>query len=478
MKGQLYRSGGWHDALDGASFAVHNPANGAQVGQAARATVRDVELALDAAEAAFAGWAARPAKERAAFLHKIRQGILDRKEQLARQITQEEGKPLSEALGEVYYTANFFEFFAEETVRQLGEILPSPQADRELWVLKQPIGITVAITPWNYPMAMIGRKLAPALGAGCPVIVKPAEETPGCAAMLFEVMHDVGLPPGVVGLLTGEPELIGERLLRDPRVRKITFTGSTAVGKLIMRQAAENIASVSLELGGNAPFIVFDDADLDVAVRGIMSCKFRNAGEICVAANRFLVQDGIYDALVERLTDETVKMRAGDGLTEGVTLGPLINAQGLEKVEAHVSDALAHGARVVSGGRRLVEDGLSQGAFYAPTVLTDVTSEMRVWHEETFGPIAPLTRFHTEEEAFALANDTVFGLAAYAFTKDLGRALRAQQNLEFGMVGINDPVPSLAQVPIGGMKQSGIGREGGRQGIEDFLELKYVSVRF
>ncbi|PSR22484.1 MAG: succinate-semialdehyde dehydrogenase (NADP(+)) [Sulfobacillus acidophilus] len=471
---QLYIDGQWTDGSEGRRFSVDNPATGELMGRAIDASAADVDAAISAAERASKGWASTFVAQRAEILTKIYEDLMAHQDELARLLTEEEGKSLKEARSEVAYGARFFRFYASDVWRIEGDTLPQPGPDRAVWTTKVPIGVTVLITPWNYPLAMICRKMAPALAAGCPVIVKPAEQTPLVAARLFEVLAAAGLPAGVVNLVTGDPNRIGPLLLEDARVRKISFTGSTAVGQVILRHAASHIASVSLELGGNAPFIVFDDVDLDQVVEAILSCKFRNAGQICVAANRIYVQRNILSALGERLGQAVTQLRVGDGLEADTVIGPLINQEAVEKVTSHVQNAVGAGARVVVGGQTLQRPGY----FYAPTVLTDVHESMQLALEETFGPVAPLFAFDSEEEVFERANRTKFGLAAYVFTRDLGRAMRAAAALEFGMVGINDPVPSLAEVPIGGMKESGLGREGGHEGLAEFLETKYVSVRW
>jgi succinate-semialdehyde dehydrogenase/glutarate-semialdehyde dehydrogenase len=471
---QLYVDGQWTDGSEGQRFVVDNPATGEPLGRAIDASAADVDAAISAAERASKVWASTFVAQRAEILTKIYERMMLHQDDLARLLTQEEGKSLKEARSEVAYGARFFRYYASDVWRIEGDTLPQPGPDRAVWTTRVPIGVSVLITPWNYPLAMICRKMAPALAAGCPVIVKPAEQTPLVAARFFEVLTDVGLPPGVVNLITGDPNRIGPLLVEDARVRKVSFTGSTAVGQIILRQAASHIASVSLELGGNAPFIVFDDVDLDPVVEAILSCKFRNAGQICVAANRIYVQRSILPALGERLGQAVTQLNVGDGLDSETVIGPLINQDAVEKVTSHVQNAVGAGARVVVGGQTLQRPGY----FYAPTVLTDVHETMQLAREETFGPVAPLFGFDTEEEVYERANRTKFGLAAYVFTRDLGRAMRAASALEFGMVGINDPVPSLAEVPIGGMKESGLGREGGHEGLAEFLETKYVSVRW
>jgi len=396
--------------------------------------------------------------------------IVDNTEDLAQLMTAECGKPIVEARGEVAYGASFVEWFAEEGKRAYGESIPSPAADRRLLTIRQPIGVCAAITPWNFPLAMITRKVAPALAAGCTVVVKPAEQTPLTALALARLAHDAELPAGVFNVLTGDPQTIGATLTASPLVRKLSFTGSTEVGRLLMAQSAPTIKKLSLELGGNAPFIVFDDADVDAAVEGALVAKYRNTGQTCVCANRLLVQDGVYDAFVARLARRVQSLRVGPGNDEGVTQGPLIDEAALKKVEAHIEDALRKGARVVTGGSRH-ERG---GTFFEPTVLADVTSEMRVAREETFGPLAPVFRFADEEEAVRMANDTEFGLAAYFYSRDVARCLRVGEALEYGMIGINTGLISNEVAPFGGVKQSGLGREGSKHGLDEYLEIKYL----
>ncbi|MCA1938034.1 MAG: NAD-dependent succinate-semialdehyde dehydrogenase, partial [Dechloromonas sp.] len=426
--------------------------------------------AIAAADAALPAWRALTARRRAQLLQAWNKLILDHADDLATLITAEGGKPLAEAKGEAIYGASFVEWFAEEAKRTYGESIPSPASNTRLLVVKQPVGVCAAITPWNFPLAMITRKVAPALAAGCTVVVKPAESTPLTALALAVLAEQAGFPAGVFNVVTGNPAAIGNELCASPIVRKLSFTGSTAVGRLLMAQCAPTIKKLSLELGGNAPFIVFDDADVDAAVDGAIAAKYRNTGQTCVCANRFLVQSGIYEEFARKLAERSRTLKVGAGTESGVTQGPLINAAGLAKVEAHVADALAKGARVLCGGARH-ERG---GNFFQPTVLADVSRDMLVAREETFGPLAPLFRFETEEEAVAMANDTEFGLAAYFFTRDIGRSWRVGEALEYGMVGVNTGMISNEVAPFGGIKQSGIGREGSRYGIEEYLEVKYL----
>src|SRR5512138_1475487 len=430
----------------------------------------ETRRAIQAAETAWPAWRKLLAKERANILRKWFNLILENQEDLARLMTLEQGKPLAEAKGEVVYGASFIEWFAEEAKRVYGDTIPQHQADKRIVVVKQPVGVVAAITPWNFPNAMITRKCAPALAAGCPVVIKPATQTPYSAFALAELAERAGIPAGVINILTGSAKEIGGELTSSPIVRKLSFTGSTEVGKLLMQQCASTVKKISLELGGNAPFLVFDDADLDAAVEGAIISKFRNTGQTCVCANRILVQDGVYDAFAEKLAAAVKKLKVGPGLEDGVNLGPLIDKAALDKVEEHVADAKAKGAEVRLGGAPH-ERG---GTFYQPTVLTNVTTQMKVTREETFGPVAPLFRFKTEEEAIALANDTEFGLAAYFYARDIGRVWRVGEALESGMVGINTGLISTEVAPIGGVKESGIGREGSKYGIEEFLEVKYL----
>ncbi|WP_234084286.1 NAD-dependent succinate-semialdehyde dehydrogenase [Azonexus sp. R2A61] len=462
--------GKWVDADDGQTLAVIDPASGEQIGKVPLAGAAETRRAIAAADAAWPAWRALTAKQRSQLLHTWFRLILENADDLAQLITAEGGKPLSEARGEVTYGASFVEWFAEEGKRSYGESIPSPNPAQRLLVVKQPVGVCAAITPWNFPLAMITRKVAPALAAGCPVVVKPAEATPLTALALAVLAEQAGLPAGVFNVVTGKPAEIGGELCANPTVRKLSFTGSTAVGRLLMQQCAPSLKKLSLELGGNAPFIVFDDADLDAAVDGALAAKYRNTGQTCVCANRFLVQDGIYEAFAARLAERAGRLPVGAGDEPGVAQGPLINAAGLAKVEAHVADAVAKGARVLCGGARHARGG----NFYQPTVLADVTSQMQVAREETFGPIAPLFRFSTEAEAIAMANDTEFGLAAYFFSRDVGRAWRVGEALEYGMVGINSGLISNEVAPFGGIKQSGLGREGSKYGLEEYLEVKYL----
>ncbi|MEY8878496.1 MAG: NAD-dependent succinate-semialdehyde dehydrogenase [Leptothrix sp. (in: b-proteobacteria)] len=452
-------------------FDVTDPATGAKLADVALLGAAETEAAIAAANAAWPAWRAKTAKERAAILMKWYQLLVQHADDLARIMTAEQGKPLTEARGEVTYGASFIEWFAEEAKRVYGETIPSTDPNKRFLVIKQPIGVCAAITPWNFPIAMITRKVAPALAAGCPVIIKPAEATPLSALACAELAQRAGMPAGVLNIVTGSADssiAIGKVLCDSDVVRHLSFTGSTEVGRILMKQCAPTVKKLSLELGGNAPFIVFDDADIDSAVEGAMISKYRNAGQTCVCANRFYVQDGVYDQFVEKLAAKAAAMKVGNGFEPGVQQGPLIDDQAIGKVESHVADALAKGARLVVGGDRIGE------RFYTPTVLADVTSEMLCAREETFGPVAPVFRFKTEAEVVEAANATEFGLASYFYSRDIGRIFRVGENLEYGMVGINTGLISVAEVPFGGVKQSGLGREGSHHGIEDYVEVKYL----
>jgi len=453
------------------TFAVTNPATGEVLEQVPRHGVEETRRAIAEAERAYPAWRARTAKERALILRRLSDLMLERQDELARLLTSEQGKPLAEARGEIAYAASFFEWFGEEAKRVYGDTIPPHQADKRIVVLREPIGVTAGITPWNFPAAMITRKAAPALAVGCTIVVKPAEQTPLTALALARLAEEAGVPPGVLQVVTGDAEdapLIGGELTSNPAVRKLSFTGSTEVGKLLMAQCAGQVKKVSLELGGNAPFIVFDDADLDAAVQGALLCKFRNSGQTCVSANRILVQDAVHDDFVERFEAAVGALKVGNGLDEGVQVGPLIDESAVEKVERHVADATAAGAEVLRGGSRL------EGTFFEPTVLTGVTGTMAMSCEETFGPVAGIQRFAAEADAVALANDTPYGLAAYFYSEGLSRVWRVSEALEYGILGVNTGIISTEVAPFGGMKESGIGREGSRYGIDDWLELKYV----
>ncbi|TWB12818.1 succinate-semialdehyde dehydrogenase/glutarate-semialdehyde dehydrogenase [Nitrospirillum amazonense] len=471
LREAAYIGGRWL-AADGETVAVTNPATGQVLGHVPRMGGAEARMATDAAHAALPAWRKRTAKDRAAILRRWFDFMTAHSDDLARLLTAEQGKPLAEAKGEMAYAASFLEWFGEEAKRVYGETIPAPRTDARILVTRQPVGVVAAITPWNFPAAMITRKVGAALAAGCTVVLKPSELTPLSALALAVLAEEAGVPAGVLNILCGDAPAIGDAWMADARVRKLTFTGSTAVGKRLTAAAAGTMKRVSMELGGNAPFIVFDDADLDVAVEGAILAKFRNTGQTCVCANRLLVQDGIHDAFAQRLAARVAALVVGDGLAGPTDQGPLINAQALAKVAGHVDDAVSQGAAVLIGGHRLGDSG----TFYSPTVLTGLTRTMRITREETFGPVAALHRFTTEAEAVALANDTTSGLAAYAFTRDLNRFLRVSEALDFGMVGINTAAISTEVAPFGGIKESGLGREGSRHGIEEYLDLKYTCV--
>ncbi|MBZ9559921.1 MULTISPECIES: NAD-dependent succinate-semialdehyde dehydrogenase [Modicisalibacter] len=452
-------------------FAVTDPASGETLAQVADLEADDARDAVAAAHAALPDWRRAPVKERARLIRRWFELIVEATEPLAELMTREQGKPLGEARGEVAYGASFVEFYAAAAKSLAGETLPSPSGDKRILVTREPIGVVAAITPWNFPLAMITRKCAPALAAGCTVVIKPAEATPLTALALARLAEQAGIPAGVINVVTASsPAAIGEVLTTDPRVRKVSFTGSTPVGKRLLAQCADTVKKTALELGGNAPFIVFDDADLDAAVEGAIAAKFRNAGQTCVCTNRFLVQSGIHDAFVDRLTARVRELRVGSGLEDGVQIGPLINAAAVDKVQRHVDDALAKGARLVCGG----EPHPLGGNFFTPTVLVDATREMALADEETFGPLAPVFRFDSDDEAIALANDTPFGLAAYFYSRDYRRIFHTLEALEYGMVGVNEGLISTELAPFGGVKESGLGREGSHHGLEEFTELKYA----
>ncbi len=465
-----YIDGQWVGAASGETQEVNNPASGDVMGTVPKMGAEETRRAIEAAERAWPAWRAKTAKERAAVLRRWFELMMENQDDLAVLMTMEQGKPLAEAKGEIAYGASFIEWFAEEGKRIYGDTIPQHQADKRIVVIKQPVGVVATITPWNFPNAMITRKCGPALAAGCPVVVKPASQTPYSALALAELGERAGLPKGILNVVTGSASAIGGEMTSNPIVRKLSFTGSTEIGKLLMQQSAATVKKVSMELGGNAPFIVFDDADLDAAVEGAMLCKFRNTGQTCVCANRILVQDTVYDAFAEKLSAAVAKLKVGNGLEAGISQGPLIDLAAIEKVEEHVADATEKGARVVSGGQRHALGG----TFYEPTILADVTTEMKVTTEETFGPVAPLFRFKTEDEAVAMANDTEFGLASYFYARDLGRVWRVGEALESGIVGINTGIISTEVAPFGGVKESGVGREGSHYGIDEFLEVKYL----
>jgi len=450
--------------------AVENPHDGSVLGHVPEFGATETRQSIEAADAALPAWRTRTAKERSAVLSRWARLCLEHKEDLARILTLEQGKPLAEARGEILYGTSFLEWFAEEARRVYGDTIPANTNRHRIVTLKQPVGVVAAITPWNFPNAMITRKVGPALAAGCTVVLKPALETPFSALALAELARRAGVPAGVFNVITGDAVAIGGELTANPIVRKLSFTGSTEVGRILLRQCADTIKKVTMELGGNAPFIVFEDADLDKAVAGVMASKFRNTGQTCVCANRIFVQAGIYDSFAAKLCDAVAQLKVGNGLDDGVTTGPLINTYAIDKVKAHVADAAAHGAKIVAGGRLHALGGL----YFEPTILTNVSVDCLLMREETFGPVAPLIRFANEDEAVRIANDTEYGLAAYFYTRDLGRAWRVAEELEYGMVGINEGVISTEVAPFGGVKQSGLGREGSKYGIEDYLEIKYL----
>src|SRR5690242_8713905 len=467
---QSYVDGEWIG--NGKTFPIVNPATGAKLADVPDLGVAETKKAIDAAERAWPAWRAKTAKERAAILRKWFDLMMAAQEDLAQILTAEQGKPLAEARGEIAYGASFIEWFAEEGKRAYGDVIPTHQADKRILVIKQPIGVTAMITPWNFPNAMITRKAGPALAAGCTVVLKPAEQTPFSALAMAELAERAGIPKGVLNILTGDAATIGGELCANPKVRKLSFTGSTEVGRILMRQSADTIKKLSLELGGNAPFIVFDDADLDAAVEGALASKYRNAGQTCVCANRIYVQDGVYDQFAAKLTEKVKGFKVGPGNEPGVVIGPLIDEQGVKKVESHVADAVKKGAKIVLGGKRDERGGL----FFQPTVIANVTPDMIVSYEETFGPVAPLIRFKTEQEVIGLANDSEFGLCGYFYSRDVGRIFRVAEAMETGIVGANVGIISTEIAPFGGVKQSGLGREGAKYGLEEYLEVKYILV--
>ena len=473
LRRQCLIVGQWIDARDGSILDVHDPATGSLLAQVPNMGATETRHAIEMAHAALAGWRNRTARERSVLMHRWFSLMVEHRDDLAVLMTAEQGKPLSEARGEVDYAASFVEWFAEEAKRVAGETLANTVAGQRLLVLKEPVGVCAAITPWNFPLAMITRKLAPAIAAGCTIIIKPAEQTPLSALALAYLAEQAGIPAGVINVITADSTrsiTVGSALCDSPVVRKLSFTGSTAVGRVLMRQSAGTVKKLSLELGGNAPFIVFDDADLDAAVTGALQSKYRNGGQTCVCTNRFYVHDSLHDAFVEKLARGATAICVGNGFDSDVQQGPLIDAAALEKVEAHVADALHQGSRLVTGGKRHALGG----NYFEPTVLADAHGGMRIAHEETFGPVAAVFRFHSDAEAIALANDTEYGLASYFYSRDIGRIWRVAEALEYGMVGINTGLMSNEVAPFGGVKQSGLGREGSRHGIEEYLELKYL----
>jgi len=467
---QCYVDGAWRDADSGKTLAVTNPATGEVLGTVPNMGAAETRRAIEAANAAWPAWRAKTAKERSACLRKWAELMMANQEDLAIIMTAEQGKPLTESRGEIAYAASFIEWFAEEARRVYGDTIPGHLPDKRIVVIKQPVGVCVAITPWNFPAAMITRKVGPALAAGCTMVSKPASATPYSALALAELAERAGVPKGVFSVVTGNAKAVGGEMTSNPLVRKLTFTGSTEIGKVLLEQCARTVKKTSMELGGNAPFIVFDDADLDAAADGAIASKYRNAGQTCVCANRILVQDKVYDAFAAKLAERVAKFKIGNGLEPGVTIGPLIDEAAVKKVEEHVSDAVAKGAQVVTGGKRHALGGL----FFEPTILANVNPSMKVTREETFGPVAPLFRFKDEAEAIQMANDTEFGLAAYFYARDLARVWRVAEGIESGIVGINTGLISTAEAPFGGVKESGLGREGSKYGIEDYLEVKYL----
>jgi succinate-semialdehyde dehydrogenase/glutarate-semialdehyde dehydrogenase len=471
----LLIGGEWVEAEGDERFDVTNPATGEVVGSVPNGTAEDVSAAIDAAAGALEEWKSRPAIDRARILRRSADVIRERKDEIAAVMTAEQGKPLAEATGEVEYSASFLEWFAGEAERVYGQVVPAQNSANRVLVLRQPVGVVAAITPWNFPAAMMTRKLGPAMAAGCTSVVKPASATPLTAALVLRAIEDAGAPSGVVNLVTSRDSgMVADTIFGDPRVRKISFTGSTEVGKELIRLSAGQVKRLSLELGGHAPYLIFDDADLDEAVDGLIASKFRNAGQTCVCANRTFVQSGIYDDVVRLVAEKVARMVVGPGDREGVSIGPLINEAGVDKAEEHVRDAVAQGARLVTGGERLTEGEYERGSFFAPTVLEGITPEMLISHEETFGPVAGIARFETEEEAIELANDSIYGLCAYFHTRDYARLLRVAEKLEYGIIGANAGIISAPNVPFGGVKESGYGREGGSVGIDEYLDVKYV----
>ena len=468
---KAYLAGEWVEADDGATFDVTNPARGDVICAVPDLTRAETARAIAAAQAAQKDWAARTAKERANILRRWYELMMQHQEDLATILTAEMGKPLAEAKGEIAYGASFIEWFAEEAKRVYGETIPGHQPDKRITVIRQPIGVAASITPWNFPNAMITRKAGPALAAGCAFVARPAEDTPLSALALGVLADRAGLPKGVLSIIPStRASDIGKEFCENPIVRKLTFTGSTEVGRILLRQAADQVKKCSMELGGNAPFIVFDDADLDAAVEGAIMCKFRNNGQTCVCANRIYVQEGVYDAFAEKLTAAVAKLRVGDGLEEGTDLGPLITDDAVCKVEEHIADAQAKGGKIALGGKRLG----NEGTFFEPTIVTGATRDMRFSQEETFGPLAPLFKFKDEDEVIELANDTIFGLASYFYAKDISRVTKVAEALEYGIVGVNTGIISTEVAPFGGVKQSGLGREGSSHGIEEYMEMKYI----
>lgn len=468
IEGRFYTDG-WQETTK--TFSVVNPATGESIARVADCGAQEAEQAAEIAWTAFTHWRARTAFDRSEILYRWYELMMEHRDELAQTMTQEMGKPIKESRGEISYAAGFVKWYAEEAKRVYGDVFPGHSPNKRLLAIKQPVGPVFAVTPWNFPSAMVTRKAAPALAAGCTFILKPAEQTPLSALYLAELWERAGGPEGTFQVLPAEnPVPVSDALMADARIRKVTFTGSTEVGKILYEKSAATVKKISLELGGHAPYIIFDDADLDRAVREVIACKYRNAGQTCVCTNRIYVQDGIYDAFVDKMVEATRELTVGDPLQEGTDIGPLVDAQGLSKVEQHVQDALSKGAKILLGGEKV------EGLYYRPTVIVDVTSDMKMMEEETFGPVAPIMRFTTADEVVRKANDTPFGLAAYLYTNDLTRAFEIAEALEYGIVGVNDGVPSAPYAPFGGVKQSGIGREGGPWGIEEYLETKYISM--
>lgn len=468
----MYVNGEWTGAKYDKSDIL-NPANQEKVGTVPKGGKEITNQAIDSAKQAFQTWSKTTAYERADYLEKLHQLMFDHEEDLAKTMTIEMGKPIKESRGEVKYAASFIKWFAEEGKRVYGETVPSHVEGKRLQVWKKPVGVVAAITPWNFPIAMLTRKMGPALAAGCTVVIKPSSDSPVTAVKLMELCEQAGFPKGVINLVTGSSSEIGETIMANKKVRKVTFTGSTAVGKLLIKQSADQVKNLSLELGGHAPLVVLDDADIDTAVKGAMASKFRNAGQTCICANRIYVQSAVYDEFIDKFTKAVSELKVGNGMSEDVDIGPLINKKGLEKVEKHVNNAVDNGASVVIGGKTRKE---GEGVFYEPTILKDIDSSMLLMNEETFGPVAPIQKIETDKEAIKLANDTPYGLAAYVFTENMSRGMQLIEELDYGVIGWNDGGPSAAQVPFGGFKESGIGREGGQEGIEEFVESQYVSM--
>ncbi|GEN54523.1 NAD-dependent succinate-semialdehyde dehydrogenase [Halobacillus faecis] len=472
----LYIDGQWTKSQSGEQLDVTNPATGDVIQQVAKGGAEDSARAIDAADRSFAAWKKLTAKERGAYLVKAADILKEQADELAETVTKEMGKPLNESKGEVNLAIDYLYWYAEEAKRVYGETIPASHPSKRLHVFKEPVGVTAAVTPWNFPVAMITRKIAPALAAGCPVVVKPASATPLSAIKVFEAFHDAGLPEGVANLVIGSASSVVGEMTKSSKVKKITFTGSTEVGKKLIRDSADTVKKVSMELGGHAPFVVFEDADIDLAVEGVVGSKFRNAGQTCICTNRIYVQDTIAEEFSKRFVEKVQALSIGNGLDDGVEIGPLIDGGAVEKVEEQIKDATEKGAVVLCGGQRVSRAGEQGGSFFEPTVLGNATDEMVITKEETFGPVAPIYTFSSEEEAIERANHPEYGLAAYAFTRDISRSYRLMEGLEYGIIGLNDPIPTTAQAPFGGMKESGTGREGGRQGIEEYLEAKFVSI--